>query len=401
MDMIEEKLAAEAIIKIGKLFWFVPLRENALYTYDRESGEITYITRFAKEKRNTLLYSQIIFYKQKLFFVPNLAEWIAIYSINDGTMHYIDYLRDYVMLSQGCRFRTACIVGECLYMIPSVFREVVQIDLETERISFYDIAMPNIDKLVGSRMGYVYCWNNVAVVRQCIYIPLITDGGIIEFNTVDKSIKRMNPLNTKEGFTNLFAQNDIIWLIPKAAESIYAWNLEKGKIEKIFSFPKGFIPSKDFYNFNEGIIIGDCIYLLQIDANMSICINTKEQRVNVLELPEYKLEEENKRFWYERYRFCRVMVDDGVIVISGIDGKWYNIVNDTAKCMDRKFLYDENSMVHALEDKFEDSIDGIVLEQSGDLERYLKYVCVKTEDDLRHTTEIGVGEIIHTCMKND
>ena len=73
--------ASECFVEKDGYFWFVPMEDNILYRYHIGNRTLEYVTCFPEEKISNLLFSSITVYEDKLFFAPDLADYIYVYNI--------------------------------------------------------------------------------------------------------------------------------------------------------------------------------------------------------------------------------------------------------------------------------------------------------------------------------
>lgn len=368
VDRPEETVmpAYEASVLADGRFWFVPLRENALYSFEPNRMQIRYHGKFPKENGQKLLYSCIVPYGDKLFFVPKLAQTLAVYDTKTGVMEQLEVFGEYELRTSGALFGSAVCENGSLYLIPVMFRFLVQVNPETYEMQYYDLSFGETDAKVGSEIDHVYCFRNMVLLNHKLYLPLFTDRVIAVFDMQSHSLSKIKPSGLAIAVDDLYFMDELFYLISCEDHTFTVWDLAKDRIVDQFALPEDFSPPN--YNYYLSAYYDARIYLFHMSTGKVMMIDIEKRAAAVKELPVLFGDEV---YWNEFYKVCRVWVKDGRLTfMSGIDGAQYSLKAGEALELSRRYepvSYEEGTLEKMLE-------QGAVTEQRGtpaNLEDYL------------------------------
>lgn len=130
---LEEKniLSMQAISSDGKISWISNYNYNCLVQVEDATNTIIKTERFIGEDLNVSpLHKGVVLYKNKLVFYPNQGTGLNIVDIRSGEQEYIS-LEEYVVKQRCCKFSTAILQGDILWLIPQVFKQqLLKVDLK-------------------------------------------------------------------------------------------------------------------------------------------------------------------------------------------------------------------------------------------------------------------------------
>lgn len=120
-----------AVHKDDQAIWISMMEFNALVKIDIETGLVQLVDCFQNERREGNLHLQIVSYQNKEIFIPWNAENIVIYDIKKREMRYIpiDCNKNPGLFGDGIRD------GRYLYLMSETASEIVQFDMESEKIT--------------------------------------------------------------------------------------------------------------------------------------------------------------------------------------------------------------------------------------------------------------------------
>lgn len=279
----------------GKLY-IASSQNNELFEYDCKTEQLRYITCFEKEKDVAYLYRIAIIYKEEAWFIPQLADNIAIVNLNTFKINYIPlnykWLDDPVTL----KCTAAGIYKEhYLYIIPYDIDSVMLIDMDTKNIRVLDIMKNHNEKYCDAYYynDYLYC------------IPWMAED-ILKINVETGETQQLEWKFGKKQYSQTVVDYEKaeVWFTPAGAINIVKLDLVKNEW---FSFP--FLKSieNDIENYY-GEIIGNKVFMFpfcskKITAvnknDLSICSYEYETETNVV--PFFKPLYGNKFYFVIEY----------------------------------------------------------------------------------------------------
>jgi hypothetical protein len=236
----------------NETIWFVAGCYNALYQMDIESGKIIFLGTIPNEDElGSTLYECILKVEDNLWMIPAKATEIACYNLKEKRFSKIK-LED-GKVSKSEKFRGAHIYGNCIYMIPWKYEEIVCLDLITNSIS---------------RISGVSDVRESCIVGDCIYMP-INDSNKIKVYNMDKG--KLTEYKIGEGvyrFSYILYKDNKFWLIPRGTGGeVVCWDKENNSIRTYGNYPVDF---KHSLMFRAAICKDEYIWLLPEMGNMMI-----------------------------------------------------------------------------------------------------------------------------------
>lgn len=119
-----------AIHKVDQTIWISMMEFNALIKVDIETGYVQLVDCFDIEWREGNLHLQIVSYQNKVIFLPWNAENIAIFDLNNAEMRYVPVYGNGNPGLFGDGIRN----GKYLYLMSESAKEIIQFDMESEKI---------------------------------------------------------------------------------------------------------------------------------------------------------------------------------------------------------------------------------------------------------------------------
>ncbi len=119
-----------AITMAEETIWISLLEMNGLVKINVNTGDVQFVDCFKDEKYDYQLHTQIISYRNKLFFVPWNAENIAVYDIRKGELRNVSGYR----FEKKGYFAAGLVNGADLYLVSAVSVQIIRIDMDSEKI---------------------------------------------------------------------------------------------------------------------------------------------------------------------------------------------------------------------------------------------------------------------------
>lgn len=157
-------LKLATVAKYKDKYFFTALKLNALFVYDLESKDISYVDSFQTEQEVYCMYIQSFLYKQEIWFLPAEAEKIAIFNTLNMQIEYmpIDCKSRHCVsknkYNSFIRFDESYVC-----FIPRGLQEALVINLETRKVEkYYKIARENEEfqnAVFVDHILYFYPWH--------------------------------------------------------------------------------------------------------------------------------------------------------------------------------------------------------------------------------------------------
>lgn len=205
---------------IGKVvenkFYFSERNFNGLFCFDLLTKECEFIDYFIGESKAAMLIHKVcVFYKGKLFFMPERSRFIHIYDIRTGIQSCIDLGNE-----TGYCIYDYVVDNNFLYYFQIKPVSVVQIDMENNTMKTDD----NFPKWYNSMFGNTeYSLSGrLAYLNGKVYIPTSNANLIIEWDI------RNNEGNVYEtdisNLVNICIGKDGFWITDIDTYNVYLWN---------------------------------------------------------------------------------------------------------------------------------------------------------------------------------
>lgn len=343
----------------GKLY-IASAQNNELYEYDCKTECLHYITCFEKEKDIPYLYRTCVVYKEKAWFIPQLAENIAVVDLNTFEIEYIPLKYKWIEDSVSLKCTAAGIYqSHYLYVIPCDIDSVILIDMDTKDIRTLDVRSNHEEKYSDAYYynGYLYC------------IPWTADG-ILKINVATGETQQQEWQFGKKQYSQTVVdyEKEEVWFTPAQATNILKLNLEK---EEWSIFPLLENQGKNVENYigsYYGKIIGSHVFMLPFSSKKIIAVNKNDGSVNSY---EYDMEKDTIPFFkpiYSNKLYAVIEYTNSLL-----------LYNEKRDCFEKKELnlIIDNALKKMRYEKMQSKIihDGIAKETNfAGLKQYIKNI---------------------------
>lgn len=325
---LEEKniLSMQAVFSNGAFSWISNCNYNCLVQVDEATNSIIRTESFIGESLDvTPLHKGVVLYKNKLFFYPNQGKGLNIVDINSGEQDYMP-LEAYVVKERCCRFSTAILKGDILWLIPQTFKQqLLKVDLKKGEVStqlWWEEGLKSCGVPSGSILFGSECSDNkllVSVRDNDFFLRCSLEEGCME---------RVNLGMDNIGLHRVFDIDGLVWCTCHKSRSIYAVSYE-GSICKTILRETDECEEAPYIRIipcnNKVIVIPKC-------NNRVLVFNVNGERIAEINL-SYRIGIKNKDRTICNYAFDRT--DNGLILYPNYDG--------TVKLIDlEKFTVEEH-----------------------------------------------------------
>lgn len=138
--MIKTNFSAFQIF--GDLIYFSLLKCNGLYSYNMKTGKIDFISYFEKESLKEELHLYSVLYENKIYFIPYLGRYIAIFNPENNHIDYIE-----CDVSDQCSYYKAFIFNDNLWLIPQLLERDEKKEKKIRVVDLRNNTFLNVDQL--------------------------------------------------------------------------------------------------------------------------------------------------------------------------------------------------------------------------------------------------------------
>ena len=377
--------AAEAICSYQDSYYFVLIEEPVLCKMNRETLECELLYHFRERELHERLYRKIVPYDNRLFLIPYISDYIAIYDIKSEKMQFIELNEDYLdirteSLLITLKFEDVLVQGKFLYMIPKTYHAIVKVDME-------DLILEEIPLGKKGTEIFCYCMGSACQQDNRVVFPVYSDGCICVFNTDTNEIKRVCPSGRKKKYSNVFSIGNELWLIPaKIYEGIDIWDIKHQTIKETLMFSdeiNALSRKNKSIDFRTGFLIERQLYLLSYELDSSIIINLDSKTADIWNLPSIFEKDELHQYLYH-IRYAAAFFENERVVICGLSGEWQWLEHEGGKAhvIERHAIWSRD-LVTALS---LEKLEKLTLERKLDL---VDFVRMKVEPEKSDTDVKG------------
>lgn len=219
----------------GKIYFSV-LFFSGLVELDIKTGRIDAIYQFPRYKiERCWLYSKVVQAGNKLVFVPDRSDQIAVFNIDTHKFQVVDLDAEFVGQNKSY-YRCICHHQKFIYMFPSKAKCIIRYDWELNEVKYIgkEIFETNNDEN--------YLRQQYEVVNGKLYMPFTDRNNILVFDLEKETIDIL-ALEKGEGWSTINCIDNVMWMSSWRSNEIYKWDLKTQEIHK-YNFP---------YEMNTGI----------------------------------------------------------------------------------------------------------------------------------------------------
>ncbi len=280
---------------LGDRIYFSPFCGESILSYDVVTG-IKQKTNLNNVKEHN--YNRIIKYKDKLFFIPLLSDYlVCVDTVTDEVLYLEEPIRELRRFSgvdgYACMF-AACMVDSKLYMASSTSNYVVEYDVESMAIHCY-------------RVG-----------------------------------------NEKNTYWDMIYDGENFWLNPHTSTAIVKWNKKNGTAEELYKYPQGFKSINSNMMGMYFLRLVDCgEYILAFPklGNMIVKINKKDGAMSKFDVKLHYNEGERKtayQTWGSNYYFVK-REENNIYAMTAYDDSLLQIDIDSSRVCKNQFIFSQTA----------------------------------------------------------
>lgn len=254
--------------------WFVGLNNNCIYSMelDNYNATLEYRIPWGDVSHKKRQYGKVIQKDSKFVLIPEQANHIVVFDMNSKRAKYTKV--DVERCGTGAGFIDGVLIDDDIYLIPSSYDRVVCFNVTKGKITKKSPLLSETLHLPGEQQAYAF--GGVARVRRSIYFTTIFTNNIVEYNTEMNTITAIKR-NRKGDGGGIFIDETSAYLIHRGEQSIDIYDRKAKQMRESHNFPPDF--KSGAWNFSQGIVYNKKLFLLPREANMGICFDSKEGKI--------------------------------------------------------------------------------------------------------------------------
>lgn len=315
--------------------------KNGLYKVNMETGDCEFLDVFEDQPMNKKrLHSCAKWIENKIYFIPDSANRIAVYDLGNGNLESISIFQEdvdqYAFYKRNFNFIDAIEYNGFLWMFPCTYPGVLRLDLYTNEIKRLDNWVNNTEYYFRAKL----CLEESKVI-----IPNGIGNEVLVFDLEKECGKLIRIGHRYNGAMCIRKIGDDYWLAPRNQGAIVSWNRLTNKIKEYDVYPNKFEIGKvgfsNIYRYKDDIIVSPLM------ANMGLVLTkgrleeekSIEWKQDPLSSLQYLFETELYYYYRElsdknRSRYFRVNKCDNTVS----DYKFHCLIrNEMKKTIIQKF----------------------------------------------------------------
>lgn len=253
---------------------------NGLFQICEKTGECKFVTSFYREKSDAyLLYTKVVPYGRKLFFIPYRAGHIAEYNVDTGKMKYYDIYNNQEI---GTKFCGYTVKGELLYIFNNQAKNLICLDMNSGVLRQHNWG---IEKLPAEIRDLQFTMFMHGLYLDGIeYLPCAQTNMFVKIYLDDLHSEVIKIPELKEGIVDVACEEEILYFMTSLG-NIVAYNRRSEEVKKFWKYKESdvglIIP---FYRL---LIYKGFLWLIPGNANHICRVNIKTLKTDVVtEYPE-------------------------------------------------------------------------------------------------------------------
>lgn len=259
--------------------WMFSVQYNAVFQYDKRTNNTKYVGNAKSEKRySTLLYRECFKWKDKLVFVPLMANKLLIVQEQKDTTKLVECE---LGGRNSATISTAIQQENILWMVSHFLGDdVFELNMNTNQISYHKVkGLENIGEYDKS----LPFWNVGVADETGIWLSSYQRNIIGYYNYSCFEIYKIDREGETEGFQGCAFDGESIWLLPKEGTDICIWNRETKQVSSICTFPKTIKVGKHV-PFKRILYCNQKMWVLPNNCNRIFSIDMKNYEIDVINI---------------------------------------------------------------------------------------------------------------------
>lgn len=338
-DLFKNRVACQDFIVYNDKIYFSCLNCNALYKCDLNGDNLRFISFFPNEKidiRN--LHGALAELNGKIFFAPLMGKCVAIYNIETNEMVSVDISN--IVGDCSSKYFDVCINRNKVYMIPARSEYILEIDSVTDKITFHNEWMKNIN--FYDIISTPAIRNGTFILNDKMYIPFSRKNILIEIE-LDSFSEKIIPIGDDNvGFVDAIYDKykNEVYLLKNGQCQIVRYSFNNCEIN-IIQFDSNSKYKNPYINM---IKIEKNIFIIPYNENYFFKINIDTDEVKKFNYTDF--DRENNE-WEACYYTAKKIGGEEFLAIKAGDYYW-ELYDKNCTLKSRYYLKDDNMIIRTM-----------------------------------------------------
>lgn len=301
------KIFSKNIIKIKNKFYLFARDINLFYSVDFIDGQVSFISKLPEEQLlSKRLVSEIIYWKNELYFIPLNTNNIWIYSLKKEQWKKI-IVKKYKNNLSNAYFLNAIIYKNNMFLFGGKYSAILKMDLATKDIIY--IEKPFKEKNNKNLKDY-YFRGKPLKIENILYLASCIDNSVLRFNMDTYDYQWIEVGSKTNQYSGIEKRGNDFWLAPRHNSHIVKWDGKDGSVE---------------YKIDEKFQIENSYFSGITKKKDDLVIYTSRNKLYslIIKKNEKIFLEKNKYIFYKETKGeCIYQTMDGRIYYRNIDGTY-------------------------------------------------------------------------------
>lgn len=315
---------------------------NAIFKQNRETGELTYLGTVSENKQS-VLHNKAIHYKNRIYFIPALGDYIAKLSLENESISTIAVPTTGHKCSTN-KFIDAVVDGKAAWLIPMGYDALVHLDMETDELTSY-ANWP--EEIKWKNEGFLMFGSGILVSELICLCPCEGEY-FVTFHTKTKEMKAWKWEYPPRTVCGVICHKNCVWILPgKKYPYITKYSLETGSVTKIEVKDE----AGGLYPYSATALVGDTIVSAPYESRQWRMVNTLTDEVTYVPFKDDRIKQK-----YPYYQFVTVL-SDGVKMSGNRQSAAHFISSDTQEISETDYQMEERAWLFAFASQYNASRD--------------------------------------------
>lgn len=228
--------------------------KNGLFEVDMKTGKCEFLDIFEEQPiQKKRLHSCAKWIEDKIYFIPDSANKIAVYNLNNRKLESISIPKPnenlYTFYKKNYNFIDALEYKGYLWLLPCTYPGVLKLDIQTNEIEIINGWINDIEYYFRAKI----CLQNNKII-----IPNGIGNEVFIFDLETEKGKIINIGSQNNGNMCVRKIRDKYWFAPRSPGAIISWNIVTNEIKEYENYPEDFemgkITFSNIYSYREDIV---------------------------------------------------------------------------------------------------------------------------------------------------
>jgi len=206
---------------------------NNIYITDREYNFIGVLDKDSdvvdlkcvineEEHFKSWLFGEFFVFDNTIFIPPLKASKLYMINENEDCVKSLDFLEDEIVRDVKVGFSHAHLYGDSIFLIPTCYPAIVEINLKSKDIQFFDSWKDAVDQI--GRKDEIAYFSRTILHKNIIYAPLCKTNKVLKFYLNNRTWEIVTVDDQDVGYCDICSDGKVFWLLPRMGNRITWWN---------------------------------------------------------------------------------------------------------------------------------------------------------------------------------